>query len=550
MNPPEQPGSHDDPGVMGINYRCEPMPERLKYKDDPAHIFSSLTYWDPATPILETYPGEELVIRLLDGAHEEQHAFNIVGMSWEKKITNPNSPVVAAQTIGISKVFNIRVEEPYAAGDYLYYSGNVDDVWLGLWGIIRAHAEPLECLPPLCGRRKKQVCLTPPPGACIHKFEIAAIQQDLEYNRYGDHDPDGLLFVPLEDVENIRRGRKRPVPLILRANAGDWIEVTLHNLFEKQVPYFDYPSVPLDLRHRPSNRVSLNPQFLQYDPIIDSGLNVGYNDAEKTVSPGECRKYLWHADRGLLRSFGDLRNHKYHGLFGAIIIEPPGAKYYRTFSQVAQNHEVQSIITAPGAATFREFVLFAHNGIRMLDKAGNLIKTTEEGEPHGAHGEVDHEDTGEKGFNYRSERFFNRFQRVPLASKLFDSKVHGEPATPVLKAYTRERVIIRYLMPGDKPRNTAFLIHGHVWREQPGNPLSNVEPVKGAISVGNVYNLELLGGASDCPGDYLYRSGALRWDVESGMWGILRIQMRTVFYTLASCCRNVGQWWEKVWRKD
>lgn len=126
---------------------------------------------------------------------------------------------------------------------------------------------------------------------------------------------------------------------------------------------------------------------------------------------------------------------------------------------------MQSIITAPGAATFREFVLFAHNGIRMLDKAGNLIKTTEEGKPHGAHGEVDHEDTGEKGFNYRSERFFNRFQRVPLASKLFDSKVHGEPATPVLKAYTRERVIIRYLMPGDKPRNTAFLIHGHVWRE-------------------------------------------------------------------------------------
>lgn len=57
LNPPEHPGSDDDPGVMGINYRCEPMPERLKYREDPAHIFSSLVYWDPATPILETYPG-------------------------------------------------------------------------------------------------------------------------------------------------------------------------------------------------------------------------------------------------------------------------------------------------------------------------------------------------------------------------------------------------------------------------------------------------------------------------------------------------------------
>lgn len=107
-----------------------------------------------------------------------------------------------------------------------------------------------------------------------------------------------------------------------------------------------------------------------------------------------------------------------------------------------------------------------------------------------------------------------------MVYKLFDSKVHGDPATFVLTAYTKERVIIRYLMPGDKPRNIGFLIHGHEWLEQPDNPLSNVEAVKGAISVGNVYNLELLGGASDCPGDYLYRSGSLRWDVESGMWGI------------------------------
>lgn len=179
------------------------------------------------------------------------------------------------------------------------------------------------------------------------------------------------------------------------------------------------------------------------------------------------------------------------------------ADIYRTFSLVEQNHEAQSVITAPGVKPFREFVLFAHNGIRMLDKAGNLIKTTEEGEPHGAHGEVDYEDTGEKGYNYRSERFANRLRQWPVVHRVFDSKIHGEPATPVFTAYTRERVIIRYLMPGDKPRNISFLIHGHVWQEQPDNPLSNVEAAKGAISVGNVYNLELLGGAADCPGDYL-----------------------------------------------
>ena len=486
---------------------------------------------------------------MLDGAHEEQHAFNIVGMSWDKEITNPDSPTVAAQTLGISEAFNLRVDAPYAAGDYLYYSGGIDDVWLGLWGIIRAYAEPQEGLLPLCGAGETKPCQMPPPGAVIRKFEIAAMQKDLEYNRYGDHDPDGLLFVPMSQVEDIRCGRKKPIPLILRANAGDWIEVRLHNLFEKEVPYFDYPSVPVDLPHMPSNRVSLNPQFLQYDPVRASGLNVGYNAVEQTIGPGETIQYLWHADREygvcLLRSFGDMRNHRYHGLFGAIIIEPPGAKHYRTFCPVEENYEQQAVIVAPGTDTFREFVLFAHNGIRMLDREGKLVQTTVAGGHEGGHGGVDHEDTGEKGYNYRSERFFNRLKRIPLVYKLFDSKTHGDPSTPVLTAYTRERVMIRYLMPGDKPRNIGFLVHGHAWREQPQNPLSNVEAAKGAISVGNVYNLELLGGAADCPGDYLYRSGSLRWDVESGMWGILRVKARTLLYQCASCCRSIGQWWGK-----
>lgn len=37
------------------------------------------------------------------------------------------------------------------------------------------------------------------------------------------------------------------------------------------------------------------------------------------------------------------------------------------------------MITAPGVTPFREFVLFAHNGNRKLDKEGMLVKTTEEG---------------------------------------------------------------------------------------------------------------------------------------------------------------------------
>lgn len=141
---------------------------------------------------------------------------------------------------------------------------------------------------------------------------------------------------------------------------------------------------------------------------------------------------------------------------------------------------------------------------------------------------MDHEDTGEKGFNYRSERFFNRLKRIPIISKVFSSKTHGDPATPILESYTGERVIIRYLIPADKPRNISFVLHGHNWLAQPDDPFSRRISVQGAVSVGGVYNIELENGASEYPGDYLYRSGSLKWDVESGMWGIFRVMKKGI----------------------
>ena len=543
LNPPEVPGSHDDPGVMGINYRSEPMRERLKDDCDPAYIFSSLVHGDPATPILETYPGDELMIRLLDGAHEEQHCFNLTGMSWQKEISDINSPLVASQTIGISEVFNVHVTKPYEPGDYLYYYGGIDDAWLGLWGIIRVYHYLHKHLKPLCKEKDQIIPLPPCPKKddVIRKYEVAAIQRKISYNNYGDHDPDGLMFVPLEDTKLAMcdNSKYQPKPLIIRANAGDWVEITLHNLFDAQKPiqYFDYPRVPLDYKHKPSMRVSLNPQFLGYDAICDSGINVGYNNREQTVGVGESKRYLWHADKEygacIIQSFGDIRNHRYHGLFGAIIIEPVGAKWYRSFSLAKALHEEEAVITAPGEESFRECVLMIQNGIRMLDKKEILIQTANaDGEP------VDAEDTGEKGYNYRSERFANRLNNNKNISKIFSSRIHGDPATPIFKSYTGDRVIFRTMMPADKPRNVGIGIHGHKWREQPNNPFSRVIPLQGAVSIGNSFNMELENGSS-CPGDYLYRSGSLKWDIESGMWGIFRVLKQGIGCQCKKACRNI-----------
>lgn len=528
LNPPKVPGSHDDPGVMGVNYRCEPLRERLYDDDiDPAYIFSSFAHGDPATPILETYPNDEIIIRLFQGAQEEQHCFNIVGMQWLREIKDKKSTHTASQTLGISEAFNIHITQPYEDGDYMYHFGGIDDIWLGAWGIIRSYSTPSNHLLPIkCSRHLSKKRAKPSRNARVRSYDIAAIKTNIQYNRYGDHDPDGLLFVPLEDYNAVMLGQKAPKPLILRANKGDIIQVTLHNKlsYDDPVPYFNYPTVPLEKEHIPSNRVSINPQFLQYNNLMDSGINIGYNGIEQTVGPGESRTYTWYADEAYgtcgINSFGDIRNHRYHGLFGAIIIEPAGSSWESANPYVNPDYEEQVMVFEPRQKPFSENVVFIQNGIRLLDIDGNLIKTA--ADPKEPDEDVDPEDTGEKGYNYRSERFYNRLLVDDRPYLVFSSTVHGDPSTPVFHAFTGQRVVFRTTMLADKPRNVSFIVHGHMWPEQPGDPSSRIVPCQGHISIGNNYDMELLDGAS-LPGDYLYRSGSLRWDIESGMWGIFRV---------------------------
>ena len=97
--------------------------------------------------------------------------------------------------------------------------------------------------------------------------------------------------------------------------------------------------------------------------------------------------------------------------------------------------------------------------------------------------------------------------------------------------------MFRTMMPADKPRNVGFAIHDHVWREQQGDLFSRVIPLQGAISIGNKFDIELKDGAS-CPGDYLYRSGSFKWDVESGMWGIFRVMKQGLGCRCRDFCRK------------
>lgn len=66
--------------------RCSVDAQRKGDEGDMANVFLSSVHSDPATPVIETYDGERLVMRMIQGAQEVQHVFNLDGYGWTRHI--------------------------------------------------------------------------------------------------------------------------------------------------------------------------------------------------------------------------------------------------------------------------------------------------------------------------------------------------------------------------------------------------------------------------------------------------------------------------------
>lgn len=553
LNPPPFPGSLEDPGVMGINYRNEPLQFRLAKPDcDPAYVFSSFVHGDPVTPVLETYNGDPVRIRLLDGAHEDSHSFNLHRMRWRRERRDLDSEVVQQQHMGISESFTLEFAmEGKGDFDVLYHYGSIDDLWTGNWGLIRSFEKRVPHLLPLPDRPKpkprnkafpKPTGKKPPravrPGkpcadhAPVRKFEVVAMQTDIVYNKAGDHDPFGIVFALAKDEAAIRSGKLNPAPLILRANAGDCVEITLHNKlsddFHSEAVH-GYPSVPVDAFFPPSLRISLHPQLLAYDVRGSDGATVGFNP-DQTVRPGESITYRWYVEEDFgscnLWDMADVRNHRHHGAFGILIAEPKGSVYLDHVTREEVETGSQVIISNPLLGEFREFVLLMHDGVRLVDAEGNLILDPDPILVKREEPLNDFEDQGSRGFNYRAERFSHRVKDLQDVFQAFSSRIHGDPSTPVFLAYAGDPVTIRFVFPADRARAHTFYLHGHNWLRNEDDVNSTYVAVRGQNTAGTADDFHITNGAGGLlglPGDYMYRSGNIRWDIELGVWGIMRV---------------------------
>ncbi|RKH34573.1 hypothetical protein D7Y13_35865 [Corallococcus praedator] len=139
--------------------------------------------------------------------------------------------------------------------------------------------------------------------------------------------------------------------------------------------------------------------------------------------------------------------------------------------------------------------------------------------PGDAPGEsADVEDQGQKGFNYRSEPIGPRFSPTGVKYSL----ANPHPATPVFRVPAGRQVRFQLLGALDKPRSHSFTIHGVTWPEWRFLASCGTPRVSSAsaITCGTVKTSEFTPRRA---GDYAYRSGAERWDVAQGMWGLLRV---------------------------
>ena len=575
---------------------------------------------DPFTPLMEAFEHDPVQIRILVGAHEEGHNFSVNGIKWRFEPSEGDSGWRNSQMMGISEHFEFVVPQLVKPPlkdkiDYLWAAGaSTDDLWNGLWGLMRVYrsnAADLRRLPsnPLGGHDVRESEISRFDGVCLkeapkRKLEIVAVlardvlpERTLVYNprpgKNGEgplHDPTAILYVRAGDIDattgRLRAGLEAE-PLILRARAGECIEVTLHNRLPIDAPLPDldgFSTLPMIVEDfnfnqiHPSKRVGLHPQLVTYDVSRSDGNDVGTN-LIKSVPPGDTATYQWYASDVFVRADGTVRvtpiefgstnlvpadrvKQPSKGLIGALIVEPAQSAWSRdagtyasaSFSWTEQDPTFGDFVHR----NFREHVLLFQNdlNLRFGGPATGEEKIGDGGPIPNLAGTEDPEDSGQKAFNYRTEPVWFRKGYKPQTpldqtrtfqfAKVFaNGQVGGDPETPVFTAQPGEPVRFRLLHPGGAQRNHVFHLHGHDWQQTPyvsgdTDPIDPPEEV-GSTELGfnpfSYYEGARMGFGPTCHDDALLGAAggtmqvqgdymyrdAVSFHLDGGLWGIFRV---------------------------
>ncbi|HEX8199425.1 MAG TPA: cupredoxin domain-containing protein, partial [Isosphaeraceae bacterium] len=229
------------------------------------------------------------------------------------------------------------------------------------------------------------------------------------------------------------------------------------------------------------------------------------------------------------------RNHRHHGLVGALVVEASDATPYAVRGDEATAasgapeawHGARVTVVRDGGSVpeherrFEEVVLLLQDGLRLYLNGNPAFPIPDE-PPGAGEDRADHEDQGQKGLNYRTEPVGPNTSPDGTPAPAGNWLANPDPATPVWHVPAGRLVRFHLVGACDKPRNHSFTIHGVTWPEWrflSGDRQPRVAS-ESAISTGTARTFEF---TPVRPGDHAYRSGVLKWAVSQGMWGILRV---------------------------
>jgi manganese oxidase len=289
--------------------------------NDP-YVFSSVAHGDPPTPLLRAYVNDPVVIRQV-GLDEQVGDIRITGHRFAEERFNPNGVLTDAGTAGVSEKMDYVLQGGAGqfAGDYLYYSGRSLSLESGAWGIFRvmntlhtSGPDALEALPdrtappagpgfptltntgkapPAAPADSGSVCPSSAPSRSYNVSIFNGITFDQGMPGESDANAGGswaVMYALTQDEAAIKAGTKPAVPLVIRANAGDCLKVTLHNDLPTDNFTWTWGSG--------STKAGFNIGNVLYNPQTSNGGAIGY-DPDSSVAPGSSRTYVYYVDREL-----------------------------------------------------------------------------------------------------------------------------------------------------------------------------------------------------------------------------------------------------------
>ncbi len=556
------------------------------------YVFSSVKYGDPTTPLLRAYVGDPVVIRTI-GLAERAEALRIQGHKFRVERFNADGQFTDTATTGISERFDYVLDggaggRSGSPGDYLYYSTRTFAFESGAWGIFRVHNKRqgnLQVLPgrtapptgagfPLLSPATGNTQATPGPnppsafnadgtpntsvvasttspcpgGARNTNYDVSIFNMTLPTAPFAD--TGGVVYALTSDVVAIKAGTKPLEPLVLRANQGDCVNITLRN---QMTPGSLYGGT----------RAGLDLGKLTTNQQLSAGAAVGLNP-DTTVPIGGSVTYRHFADSetgtSLFQNLGSTASLR-HGGYGMLIVEPNGSTWSDSVTGVPLNAtrtSTQAIIRGTGFPAFREFALsmqttdqaYARSIVPYIDviagtginsvTAANVPAAPVPGAPPGTAGNAGSLDKGYNHINYRSEPLTTRLGLTANPANYtaatviggyglaFSSTLFGDPDTPVLRAYPGDRIVFRVGV-GASDQFHSFTVSGHVFPLEPKmwSPSDQRSQLMASrtITAGETIDAWVVGGAGSSQhyeGDYLYGDAKHQFQ-EAGLWGILRV---------------------------